>query len=97
MIRTVLPLGLGLALLSGVALADTKTDLAVCKMESLHIPEPLSLQYVRDCMVAKHYEFTPMPAGCVVPGQAMGTTGGYADKRLAVEQTTYDCFRVRAD
>ena len=44
-------------------------------------------------MGARNYDFTPIPEGCVVPGQAIGTTGGYIDKRLAVEQTTYDCFQ----
>jgi hypothetical protein len=95
--KAVFAAGICLAsLMSGSAQADdVKADLAICKMESMRVIESLSLQYVRDCMNAKHYDFTAMPTGCVVYGQALGMTGGYEDKRLAVEQTTHDCFQKR--
>jgi hypothetical protein len=76
---------------------DANVTLAMCKIESLQISEPLALQYVRLCMDAKHYDFTPMPEGCHVYGQAVGSTGGYTDKRSAVNDTTVECFRKRTN
>ena len=42
---------------------DVQADLAICKTEPMRIIDSLSLQYVWDCMDAKHYDFTPMLTG----------------------------------